>query len=114
MPFDESSLPFFQEGLKLINYCPVCQNRYDQPEAKILEEREDAYLIHLKCRRCSSSVVALVVANVLGVTSVGLITDLASDEVLKFKNTAPIGVDEVIATHQLLSADKECLKQLIF
>ncbi|MFH1226130.1 MAG: hypothetical protein V1684_02525 [bacterium] len=114
MPFDESSLPFFQEGLKLINYCPVCQNRYEQLEAKILEEREDACLIHLKCRRCSSSVVALVIANVLGVTSVGLITDLASEEVLKFKNLTPIGADEVIGIHQFLSADKESFKQLMF
>ncbi len=113
MPFDESSLPFFQEGLKLINYCPVCQNRYDRPEAKILEESDGSCLIHLKCRRCGSSVVALVVANVFGVTSIGLITDLASEEVLKFKNAEPVGTDEVIAAHQLLSADKECLRQLM-
>lgn len=114
MPFDDSSLPFFQEGLKLINHCPVCQSRYDQPEAKILEEREGACLIHLKCRRCGSSVVALVVANIFGITSVGLITDLASEEVLKFKDAAPIGADEVIDVHQLLSADKRNFKQLIF
>lgn len=112
MPFDEPASHFF-EGLKLISYCPVCRNRYEQVEAKILEERDESYLIHLKCRRCGSSVVALVMTSVLGITSIGLVTDLASEEVIKFKETAKIEADEVIAVHQLLATDQEILTKLM-
>lgn len=112
MSFEESP-NFFHEGLKLISYCPVCNNRYDQVEAKILEERDDAYLVHLKCRRCYSSVIALITAGALGVTSVGLITDLESTEVMKFRGQPNITADDVIKIHLLLTQDKEAVKKII-
>ncbi len=113
MPFNGASSNFFHEGLKLISYCPVCNNRYEQVEAKILEEHDESYLIYLKCRNCSSSVVALVMTGMLGVTSVGLVTDLNSEEVIKFKQAKNVTADEVIAIHQLLGEDKEITKKLM-
>lgn len=113
MIFNDNNSPFFQEGLKLISSCPVCQNRYGQMEAKVLAEADESYLIYVKCRRCASSVVALVTAGIFGITSVGLITDLAGDEVVKFKETDKITADEVIAIHQFLTEDKGVLEKII-
>lgn len=73
--------------------------------AKILEEREDAHLIHIECRRCSSSIVALILTGGIGISSVGLITDLTSDDVLKFKGTEDITSDDVLNLHQALEED---------
>lgn len=111
MSFKGASPNFFHEGLKFISYCPVCRSRYEQVEAKILEERDESYLIHLTCRQCGSSVLALVTAGILGVTSIGMITDLSSEEVIKFKETNSIVADEVIEAHQLLS-DRGAIKKL--
>lgn len=112
MSFDESA-NFFNEGLKLISYCPICNNRYEQVEAKIIEERDESYLVHLKCRRCQSSVLALITAGALGLTSVGLITDLASQEVIKFREQPNVSADDAISLHQFLNNNQEAVKQLI-
>lgn len=111
MPFKGASSNFFQEGLKFISFCPACRSRYDQVEAKILEERDESYLVHLTCRHCGSSVLALVATGILGITSIGMITDLNSEEVIKFKETESIAADEVIEAHQLL-ADRGIIKKL--
>jgi len=100
MPLPNPSL--FQEGLKMMGRCPVCNNRFDPADVKVLEDREDAYLIYIRCRHCQSSIVAVVTAGILGVTSIGLITDLDSEEIMKFKDSRQISSDEVIDLHQLL------------
>ncbi|MFH1173170.1 MAG: hypothetical protein V1692_01410 [bacterium] len=112
MPFDESS-NFFNEGLKLISYCPVCNSRYEQVEAKIVEEKDESYLVHLKCRRCQSSVLALITASALGLTSVGLITDLESYEVVKFREEPAVSADDVLQAHLFLNNNQEAVKKLI-
>lgn len=74
--------PFPYEGLKLMAHCPLCQARYQPSLARIVSEKEDAYLLHVPCPKCHASVVALVSANVFGISSVGVLADLTSDEVL--------------------------------
>ncbi|PIS42824.1 MAG: hypothetical protein COT24_01440 [Candidatus Kerfeldbacteria bacterium CG08_land_8_20_14_0_20_40_16] len=98
--------PYLQgEGLKLISYCPLCNTQYNPLAAKILEEREDAHLIHIECRRCNSSIVALILTGGIGVSSVGLITDLTSDDVLKFKDADDLNLDDVLDFHEALQKD---------
>lgn len=84
------------EGLRLISYCPLCNTHYNPMSAKVIEEQEDAHLIHIECRKCSSSIVALVLTGGLGISSVGLVTDLTSDDVLRFKNAQSVSTDDVI------------------
>lgn len=80
--------------------------------AKILEERDDAHLMHVECRKCGSSIVALVLAGGLGISSVGLITDLTSEDVLKFKNTRDVRSDDVIELHEILERGASFLDKL--
>lgn len=93
------------EGLKLISYCPLCNTQYNPLTAKILEEREDAHLVHIECRHCNSSIVALILTGGIGISSVGLVTDLTSEDVLRFKNAEDISSDDVLILHQLLEED---------
>jgi len=98
--------PYLQgEGLKLISYCPLCNSQYNPMTAKILEEREDAHLIHIECRRCNSSIIALILTGGIGISSVGLVTDLTSDDVLKFKDMEEINSDDVLTLHNVLEKD---------
>ena len=108
----ESSLSFFQEGLRLMARCPLCQTRYQPNLVKVIAEREDAYLVHVMCAKCRSAVVALVFANIFGVNSVGVLTDLASDEVLQVQQRV-VQADDVIEVYESCRQGKFAEKVLI-
>ncbi len=104
---------FFNEGLRLISHCPLCESRYSPLEAKVVEEREGVHLVYIKCRKCLSSVIALILSSNLGVSSVGLVTDLSFDDLIKFKDAPNITIDEVIELHQLLEKSGNDLTNFI-
>ena len=83
-------------------HCPLCKARYQPNLAKIIAEKEDAYLLHVPCAKCHSAVVALVSASAFGVSSVGVLTDLTSDEVLA-ANRGPISSDDVLDLYRAIS-----------
>src|SRR3989338_11609006 len=93
---------FPSESLRLISYCPICNTHYNPLTAQILEERDDAHLIHIECRKCGSSIVGLVLTGGLGVSSVSLVTDLTGAEVLRFRRSEGIDSDDVLAAHEAL------------
>ena len=97
------SLP---EGISLISMCPICNTKYNPVQVKILEERDDAHLIFIVCKNCGSGVVAVVMNGGFGVTSLGLITDLSADDILKFKDVDEIGTDDVLELHKFLESKK--------
>lgn len=103
---------FFDESIKIISFCPVCNTKYNPLEARVLEEKDEAHLIHIKCRRCQSCVVALILTSNLGISSMGIVTDLISDDVLKFKSSSAVSTDDVIEIHQLVSSQPEILSNL--
>lgn len=100
------SYHFSPEGLKLISKCPLCQEQYQPFQASIVEEKEDAQLVHIECRKCQSSIVALIINGQLGLTSVGLITDLTSIDVEIFKDAQPIDEDAVFNAYQEFRKNK--------
>ncbi len=90
------------DTLRLISYCPLCESSYNPLRAKVLEEKDDAHLLHIQCSSCGSSVVALLFTSGTGPTSIGLVTDLTSEDVLRFKDESIVSTDEVISVHQFL------------
>ena len=100
------------ESLKAIFRCPICSSRYSPMEAKILVEKNDANLIHLKCLNCNTSVLAVVLANSFGLSSVGAVTDLTSDDVLKFQESESINSNDVIEMHRKLEKDRVLIDQI--
>ena len=90
------------DNLKLISYCPLCNTHYNPNEAKVLEQREGAHLIHVQCGSCYSSIVAVIITGGIGVSSVGLITDLTGEDVIKFKDSEPVCEDDVIEAYEVL------------
>ena len=90
------------EHLRVISTCPICNARYHSAELKILEERQEAQLVYIQCRKCRSSVLAVVLASQLGVSSVGLVTDLSGDDVLKFRRQPVVSGDDVLDLHEAI------------
>ncbi len=93
------------DGVKLVTFCPICDEHHKNIDAKILEERGNNYLVYLKCKKCNSSIVSLIANSGAGVNSINMIVDLVEDEVLKFKDFKAINSDDVIAVHQFLNQE---------
>lgn len=94
---------FSSQGVRLVSYCPLCHTHYSIREATVLEEREDTHLMHVVCRRCSSSILILMLTGELGVSTVGLVIDLTGADVLRFKAQEEVTEDDVLDLHELLS-----------
>ena len=95
------------DNLRLISYCPLCNAHYSPTEAKILEQKDGAHLIHVECGNCRSSIVAGGITGSIGISSVGLITDLTSQDVMRFKNSESLSEDDVIEAYQTLTVDSD-------
>lgn len=93
------------DGLKLIQQCPMCETAYEPLEIKVLDEEENKHLVHVTCAKCKHSVVALITSQPSGVSSVGLITDALPEDVQRFKESDAVDFDDCIAWHELLSSD---------
>ena len=102
MRIDRRASQFSQESLRLISYCPVCDTSYNPMEARVIDERDGRHLMHIRCKKCAHSILALVLTSGMGVSSMGLLTDLTFDDVVRLRAAEPIVVDDVIALHHLL------------
>ena len=96
----------FNESIRLLATCPVCHKQYAQTNAKIVDEVEDAHLLHVRCGKCSSSVVAIIFTTGFGMTSMGILTDLNSGDLSKFKEWKNISQNEVLDLYQYLQKER--------
>ena len=105
-PNAQSAPSFYQDGLRMISYCPLCETSYNPMEARVIDEQDDKHLMHIRCKKCAHSILALVLVSGTGVSSMGLLTDLTFDDVLKFRESQPITIDDVIAFHHVLEHEE--------
>jgi len=99
--FTDLSSELWNEGLKLVSFCPVCETRYNPMEARLLGKQGETHFLHVRCRKCQHSILALVLVNQVGASSVGLLTDLSYEDVIRVKVARRISVDDVIDVHQM-------------
>jgi hypothetical protein len=96
------------QWLAYILRCPVCGHKYSADQTKIVDVGEDkamvsrSVLVHTDCDKCKSSVVFSIAIDGPEIFSIGMVTDLTSQDTTKFKNAKPISSDEVLATHEFL------------
>jgi len=100
---------------KIVNWlayilkCPVCGQRYTPEQTKVIDNGEEkplngrSLLVHTDCDKCKSSVVFSIAIDGPEIFSIGMVTDLTSQDTSKFKNADPITTDEVLATHEFLN-----------
>ena len=86
----------------LVSYCPLCNASFSPRQAAVIGEGGDTQLLHISCNHCTSSIVLLLLIGEVGVSSVGLVTDLTGGEVLRFKNSEAVSSDDLIDLHQSL------------
>jgi len=93
------SLP---ENQKILTRCPLCNGPAKKLESRLLDDSGERQTVHLHCRECNGSIIALFMASSIGVTSYGLVTDLSFEDVVKFKQSVAIELDDVIRAHENL------------
>lgn len=91
--------------LQILTICPLCQATYNPLKTQIMAERDDAHLVYLECRQCGSAVMALVTTGGAGLSSVGAVTDLTTQEISDLPLRAAVTEDDVLALHQWLETD---------
>lgn len=91
--------------LRVLTACPFCNTSYSIRAARVLAQKDDAHVVHIECRQCGGSIVALILAGGVGMQSVGVVTDLTRHEVEKFSHHTTVSPDDVLAVHQLVSPD---------
>jgi hypothetical protein len=97
------------EWLSYILRCPVCGHRYNLEQTKIIDSKDERMastgnlLVHTDCDRCKSSVVFSIAVDGPEIFSIGMVTDLTSQDTNKFKNSDPINSDDILATHEFLA-----------
>lgn len=101
------------DEVKLISACPLCQASYDPLQARLLGEKEENRLLHIECANCGNALLALVLVSGSDVSSVGLITDLSADDVVRFRASDPVSADHVLAAHALLSDSATFFSRLL-
>jgi uncharacterized Zn finger protein len=88
------------DSQRIVSYCPLCETEFNPMEARVLDESAEASLVHVRCKECRNAMLTLVLMTKAGVSSVGLVTDLSYDDVVKFKEGSGISVDDVMGAHQ--------------
>ena len=91
---------FWNDGIKLVSFCPLCESRSSKTQARLLGQEGETRLLHVKCKKCSNSMLALVFASSDGMSSVGLVTDLSYDDAIRFKEGDPVYIDDIISLHE--------------
>lgn len=108
MPAKRKRKSNIEEGMRLIQQCPLCDTVYEPLEIKVIDETENMHLVHVTCRKCAHSVVALITNQPNGLSSVGLITDAEPEDISRFKEIDQVNWDDCLAWHSFLKQDQLC------
>jgi hypothetical protein len=100
------------EWLGVVLKCPICGAKYNLDKTRVVESSNDEsygearILIHSDCAKCKSSVMFNVEIRGPEIFSVGMVTDLTSQDSSKFNKLGPIKTNEIIGIHKALKQFK--------
>lgn len=100
--FDEYGQSFEEESdtsmylQNMANRCPVCQRKNSPLHIHVIDEQEDAHIVHLECQMCSCRMLAVFSLGKFGASSIGFITDLDVRDVERFLGAPHVSADDVL------------------
>ena len=103
---EEHLFNLFNDNTSLMTHCPVFNLRYDPLESRVLRERGAGHLVHVSCGFCRSAIIAIIITNSVGINSIGLVTDMTADDVMKFGGNQPLTSDDVLEAYQFLHRER--------
>lgn len=91
------------QGLRLVSYCPVCEIRSKSMHARTLAATGETKLMHIQCHKCQNAFLTFVLVSQVGASSVGVLTDLGYEDVVRFRSKQNVSVNDVINIHEQLA-----------
>ncbi|MFO0702753.1 MAG: hypothetical protein U0514_02685 [Candidatus Andersenbacteria bacterium] len=85
---------------QLSSRCPLCNAVFQPAGAEILDESQQGILFHLTCPSCRSSLLAVVAASKLGLSSFGMVTDLTATDVRRLRRSPAITQEDVLQAYE--------------
>jgi hypothetical protein len=86
-----------------IIYCPLCNKEYCPVSLQVVDQAAETILAHSNCPACEGSILSLLYKDFLGITLLGLVTDMNYEDALKLKNAEAVDSDEVLSLFEQLS-----------
>jgi|SRR3989338_811325 len=99
--------------LRVMRECPVCNTAYRAEQVSVLDAADHNHLVHLTCNACHNALLALVTVSPLGMSSIGVMTDLTAADADRCQRQPPVSEDDVLSFHQVLKEAHQ-LEQLLF
>lgn len=112
LDYHKSTTMEFDDNMHFVSRCPFCSAEYDLDGAKVIGEEEDATVVYVTCSKCESSIVAMVAMTGLGIVSLGLVTDMTSEDTKKFFGSSEVSSNELLDIYEVLQSDKGIVKSL--
>lgn len=90
---------------KYIGSCSLCGTAFKPRFSRVLERSDEVSEVYTECARCKSSALVYVLKNDGSfVTTIGMLTDMKKDDILRFRKMQPITEDEVLQLHRMLES----------
>ncbi len=83
--------------------CPICNKEYKPTNIKSISKVNDMILAHSNCPRCQSSILSLLYKDMLGITMVGMVTDLNYNDAIKAKKHTAINENDVLEIYEQIN-----------
>ncbi len=108
----ENNETFWEKSLRLMKQCPVCEQEYLLESLQVIEQNQESKLIHMTCPHCAHAMLAVVLFTRLGMSSIGVLTDLTALDVKKFSQKQPVSENDILNFHNLLETQKQHMSHL--
>jgi hypothetical protein len=83
-------------------FCPLCNKEYQPTNMRVLEQAGDTLLAHSHCPNCKGAILSLLYKDLMGITLVGMVTDLDYEDALRVKNGSFVDNDDVLTIYKLV------------
>ena len=86
--------------------CPVCGADYHEDAYSVLVDAEEMATVHVTCESCENAIMALFAATPVGMSTIGIITDLSPEDYDRTSALKPISEDDVLDFYSFIKTGR--------
>lgn len=90
----------------LLTQCPLCDTSYTGAKAVVIAGERDGQIVHITCASCKCAIIAVILTTPVGMSSLGMLTDLSEKDAFKFQDAQAISSDEILEFHSVLQNEQ--------
>lgn len=106
LPLNKKQPATWQDAMKFVGRCPICNAEYPVESAKLFARKDSANMVHINCSKCGSAVMFMIMVIGHGLSSVGMVTDLSFEDAKRLYGADEITLDEALAAYSDIRNNK--------